>query len=364
MPSNPSPARRGAAPAEPRRLEDFAVYVGFTSTDAVLSVRGELDASTAPTLHNLLRGLVESGHTALVIDLTSVRFLGAGGLGVIASTGGVLRAAGGTLTLRSPLPRIREILKLTGISERVPIEDVDAPLGLRADLARVAWAPTRNDITDAKLLGIVAMASASVDGADGVSVSLERHGRLTTVAASNDTVLRMDDHQYETGEGPCVAAATVGADFGIDSLADESRWPAFVPRAIGEGIASVISTPLVVTGRSIGALNMYSSATHAFGSHQLELATLFAAHAADVLAGDDGEIADAEMDARIGDALRSRATLSLAQGVLMARHRLTADEAAAVLHRSARGLGTTTLAQATDIVASTADGADHERTAG
>jgi anti-anti-sigma factor len=358
VPSHP-PSTTMPAPAlaQSRCLEDFAVHVDFTVSDTVTSVRGELDAHTAPTLHNLLRGLVDSGHTALVIDLAAVTFIGAGGLGVIASTGSAVRALGGSVTLRSPTRQARRILEITGISQRVLIEDTDAPTGLRADLARVAWAPTRNDIMDAKLLGIVALASVAVAGADGVSVSIERHGRLTTVAASNDTVLRMDDHQYDTGEGPCVAAASDGADFAIDSLPDESRWPAFVPRALDEGIGSILSTPLRSTERSIGALNIYSSAAHAFGSQQRELAAVFAAHAADVVAGGDGEITDEEMDARIGEALSSRAMLSLAQGVLMARHGLTADEAAAVLHRDARGFGTTTLARAADVVASTVDNA-------
>ena len=58
-----------------------------------------------------------------------------------------------------------------------------------------------------------------MDGADGVSVTLERNGRLATVASSNDTVMRMDDHQYETGEGPCLSAAAEGHWFHIESLA-------------------------------------------------------------------------------------------------------------------------------------------------
>lgn len=351
------PAARSHGTAVPRNgsLEDFAVQVGFTSTDAVISVRGELDAHTAPTLHSVIRGLIELGHRHLVIDLAAVTFLGAGGLGVLASGRSVLRSADGSLTLRSPGRQARRILDVTGISQRVPIEDADAPVGLRADLALVAWAPTHNDVTDAKLLGVVALASDAIEGADGVSVSLGRHGRLTTVAASDQTVLRMDDHQYDTGEGPCVSAATAGADFGIDSLADEARWPTFVPRAVADGIASILSTPIVANGKPVGALNMYSSTANAFGAQQRGLASAFATFAAELIAGSDFGVTDEEVDVRISEALRSRAVLSLAQGVLMSRHRLTVDEAAAVLHRTARGLGVTTLAQAADVVASTFD---------
>ncbi len=84
---------------------------------------------------------------------------------------------------------------------------------------------------DAALRLVTLLAGATVEGADGVSVTLERNGRLSTVASTNDTVRLMDDHQYATGEGPCLAAAAQGHWFHSESLAEEDRWPAFVPRA-------------------------------------------------------------------------------------------------------------------------------------
>ena len=336
-------------------LELFAVQVGFTAEQAVVGIRGDLDARTAPTLHNILVGLAESGHHTMVLDLAATSFLGAGGLGVIAQMGKLLEDFGGALTLRHPPTRVSRLLDITGISSRVLIETADRPDDLQSDLKRVVWNTTRNDVTDATLMSIVALTSVSVDGADGASVSLNRHGRLMTVAASDDTVLRMDDHQYATGEGPCVSASSDGEGYEIPSLADEERWPAFVPRALGEGIASIISTPLVAGQRTIGALNIYSNTAHVFGGAQRELAAIIATHTAHVAADTGPEFTDEQMDARINLALHSRSVLALAQGVLIARHRLTPDEATAVLHRSARGAGTSTLAEAAGIVASATD---------
>ena len=95
------------------------------------------------------------------------------------------------------------------------------------------------DVVDAALRLVTALADATVDNADGVSVTLERHGRLMTVAASNDKVLTMDRHQYETGEGPCLDAKANGRWYYIESLDDESRWPTFVPLARGRVRVSV-----------------------------------------------------------------------------------------------------------------------------
>lgn len=333
-------------------LADFAVLIDFAETTAVVSVRGDLDAHTAPTLGGLLGSLVDDGHHRITLDLAPLTFIGAGGLGVIAGTAGRLRQLGGALTLRGPRAQARRILDLTGISQRVAIEHGPVP-GLRADLARAAWRPTASDLVDDKLRQLVSLASAAVVGADGVSVSLARHGRISTVAASNDTVMRMDDHQYATHQGPCLSAAAEGLRFDIASLPDEDRWPAFVPLAIAEGIASILSTPLMADDGPIGALNIYSNTAGAFGQHQRELAVVFATHASQIADGTNAELTDEQLDARIADALQSRTVLALAQGILMARNRVTADEASAVLHRSARDAGTSALLQATGVVAST-----------
>ena len=68
--------------------------------------------------------------------------------------------------------------------------------GLSADLARVGAKPNSATI-DAALRLVTLLAGATVEGADGVSVTLERNGRLSTVASTNDTVRLMDDHQYD-----------------------------------------------------------------------------------------------------------------------------------------------------------------------
>src|SRR4029450_355599 len=90
---------------------------------------------------------------------------------------------------------------------------------------------TVDAVLDAALQVVATLAQATIHGADGVSVTLERHGRMATVASSDDTMLRMDELQYETGEGPCLTAAAVGRPFHVPALADDQRWPNFAPRA-------------------------------------------------------------------------------------------------------------------------------------
>lgn len=353
MPISPlSTAERAPRRAE-GRLGAFAVRIDFAETSVVVAVRGELDALTAPMIRAIADTLEEQGHTRITLDLSSVTFLAAGGLGLIAGIAAQLRRAGGDLTLRSPSAQVRRMLDITGLGGRIVVDDPAPRLALHADLVRSAWRPTRDDVVDEKLRKVVTIAAKAIVGADGVSVSLKRDDRVKTVAASNDTVLRMDDHQYETGEGPCLSAAADGVPFDIERLTDEQRWPAFVPLAISEGIASILSTPLLADTGSIGALNIYSNTAAAFGAHQRELAAAFATHASEIVAGADLGITEEELDVRIADALQSRTVLALAQGILMARSHVDADQASAVLHRAARDAGTSALSEATDVVAST-----------
>jgi len=361
------------------RFGEFAVAVDFDSDRTVLEVGGEVDMLTAPTLSGLLGVLVDQGHPNLLLDLAALTFLDAAGLGVIVAASSRLQESGRLLTLRSVPAQTQRILDLTGVSELVQIDTSDpnvtalgaeqrsgdhsrpvasASADLSSDLARIGSVPASNAVIDAALRLVTALASDTVEGADGVSVSLERHGRVATVASSNQTVQRMDDHQYETGEGPCLAAAAEGRWFHIEALAEENRWPAFVPLAIEEGIASILSTPLMVAERPLGALNIYSNTERAFGPHQQELAALFATQASQILADAAADVTDEQMAKRFAAALAAREVIAQAQGVLMARHNITAAGAAASLRRAARTAEVPVRSHAATVVASTRNDAD------
>jgi hypothetical protein len=86
---------------------------------------------------------------------------------------------------------------------------------------------------------VVALAHATLPGADGV-VSLRRQGRLTTVASTDKTVVQTDGDQYATGQGPCLSAAQEGHQLYIGSLAEETRWPDLIRRALDEGFGSIL----------------------------------------------------------------------------------------------------------------------------
>jgi len=187
--------------------------------------------------------------------------------------------------------------------------------------------PFDQEVVDGALRLVVELARALVEGADGVSVSLRRHGRLSTVAASDQIILEMDADQYSTGEGPCVDASVLGQRFHAESLDLETRWPAFTPQARGLGINAILSSPLKAFEEPVGALNIYSRTPQAFDAKAQAAAAVFAKKASVILSDAGTGMRDTQMAYRYQDALRSRKSITLATGVLMEREGVDEDEA-------------------------------------
>lgn len=339
----------------------FGLTTRYSGRQVVLALRGEVDKLTAPTFASVLDALFDDGRRDIVVDVAELDFMDASGLGVIGPMSCRLHDDGGALTVRSPSPMVRRILEITEMGdliERRPPDAKSLTLGPEQrtgdastlvtdasletdaqDAVRLSAFPVGNAVIDATLRLVTALARATIGGADGVSVSLTRHGQLTTVAASDETIAQMDRDQYATGEGPCLSAAAEGHWFHAESLADETRWSHFVPRAIEEGIASILATPLMVSAQPVGSLNIYSNTDHAFGPLDQELAALFASQASSILAEARTDMTTEEVALRLREALITRQVIAHAEGVIMGQQSISADAAYANLRQSAKRTG-------------------------
>jgi anti-anti-sigma factor len=350
----------------------FSVTVGFEGTTAVLGVRGEVGMVRAPELGAVL-GAVIDRHRAVVLDLVELDSLDASGLAVIAQGASRLRQSGGELTIRWPSSTIHRPFALTGLDAlrlelpepnrshlgaEQPLDGPElvppsAPPGLVGQRRTVTAVPADHDVVDGALRLVVALARATVGGADGVSVSLRRHGQLATVAATDQTISDMDADQYATGEGPCVDASGEGRWFHAESLGTETRWPAFTPRARALGINAILSSPLLTKDRPVGALNIYSRSVAAFGPKDQELAAVFASEASTILASAAVDVTDEQLAAGVGESLRIRQIIAQAEGVIMEREGIGEEAAYTVLRDFSQRSNRPLRERARDVVAST-----------
>ncbi|SFW80662.1 GAF and ANTAR domain-containing protein [Amycolatopsis australiensis] len=189
---------------------------------------------------------------------------------------------------------------------------------------------------------VVGAAKAIIPGADLVSVTLREPGGTYRTPVETDAIaVRLDQLQYDHGEGPCVESARPdGPAIGwSQDLAHEPRWPKFGPGAAALGYHSVLATALIPdTDRTSGALNVYSSRPDAFDNRAVDLALLLATHASLALAHTQA-VEAAELEAaHLRRAIESRDVIGQAKGILMQRRGITADEAFDVLRRASQDL--------------------------
>jgi anti-anti-sigma factor len=331
----------------------FEITTSFEGPDATLTLRGSIENLAAFDLAAALDATIDRHPTSVLLDLSELDYVGAAGLVAVANAEKRLEEVGARLTIRSPSALVARMLGMVEVAELNRDERAlpdhrhlgpeqlgasagtqrDAPRVSTQDLRRITAMPTDPEVVDGALGLVVELAYACVGGADGVSVSLLRHGVLRTVAASDQIIMSMDADQYATGEGPCVDASVQGHWFHAESLDRETRWPSFTPRARELGIKAILSSPLKAFDEPVGALNIYSRTASAFEVKDQEVAGVFAQKASVILSDARVGVSDAQMASRFTQALRNREIVSLAKGVIMEREGVDEDEAFSILMR-------------------------------
>jgi GAF domain-containing protein len=137
----------------------------------------------------------------------------------------------------------------------------------------------------------------------------------------------VDTIQYGLGEGPCLLAVSTRQTQTSGSLSGEARWPRFGPRVGRLGVHSVLSLPLLLSDRVIGALNVYAHPKHAFSTEAVRIGELFARPAAVSVHNSQVLARSQRLAAQFEQALTSRSTIDQALGVLMTRTGASPGEA-------------------------------------
>jgi GAF domain-containing protein len=194
-------------------------------------------------------------------------------------------------------------------------------------LARVTKLLRTQRTLPAKLETVVALAKETVANCDAAGIALLIEGEPTSVAVSDRLTVEVDLVQYETGQGPCLAAMDGSNVIRIDVLERDSRFTRFAPGALALDINSVLSIPLVAGGRTVGALNLYSRRENAFDRESEEVARPLADHAAEVISTSPLYAYSLDMVEGLVESMETQALIGQATGVIMADEGRTGDEA-------------------------------------
>ena len=181
------------------------------------------------------------------------------------------------------------------------------------------------------------LAVVTIEACDFAGIFLVRGGELETAAHTDPLAVEIDGLQQRFGEGPCLDAVVHGVTLYADELADDPRWSEFGPEAVGRGIRSVLAVPLFGNG-TLGALNLYARFPQAFGAVDRARGLLLAALgglAASAARTHEDEARRAE---NLQAALVTRELIGQAQGILIERERITADQAFGILRQASQHL--------------------------
>src|SRR5919107_572779 len=133
-----------------------------------------------------------------------------------------------------------------------------------ADAARDLQGETGAQDTMDKAVQLAVTMIAACESA-GISLVHRGQRRIDTPAATSPTALKVDELQYELGQGPCLSAISDEEVVYSADLAREERWDAWGPRtAEVTGIRSMLCFRLFTNEHTVGALNLYASQPEAF----------------------------------------------------------------------------------------------------
>ncbi len=195
----------------------------------------------------------------------------------------------------------------------------------------------RGQSLDALLKRVVDLSKDVMPGEPEASILAMVKDRPTTVVSTGDLATRLDETQYAKGHGPCMHAATTGELTEIPDTRIETRWADYSRRAAEEGNLSSLSVPLPIDDDMVGALNIYARRPHAFDEQSRADALRFGPYAGVALSNIHAYSSARDLAANMQAALESRAVIDQAKGILMERHKITADQAFQLLaHASMR----------------------------
>ncbi len=212
-------------------------------------------------------------------------------------------------------------------------------------IAHAANQMHRAATVDDTLEVIVRSAAEALPTFDHIGVStVEKSGEIITRASTSALVLELDGLQYSLREGPCVTSMDGDDVVPAPHIAEDPRWPHYLPGALRHGLRSQLGVRLHLDDHgTIGGLNLYSTTSDEISPDDVVVAAFFATHASLAL----GKARHVES---LNQAVSTRQEVGKAIGILMERYDIDDKAAHAFLWRASSHTNTKVRTIAADLV--------------
>jgi GAF domain-containing protein len=233
--------------------------------------------------------------------------------------------------------------------EQTTSTNEDSAVASAAAFTEVARNLFLADSVEDGLARAVDLSVITIEACEFAGAFLREGDEVTARACTDPVVAEADALQLSTGEGPCLDAIAHKLTFYSGELGSDSRWPKFGPGAAAMGMRSLLSLPVTADG-TFGALNLYARYPQAYGvldrARGLLLASMAGFACSTALSHEEEQHRSENLHA----ALVTRELIGQAQGILIERERITADQAFHILREASQHLNVKLREVARDLV--------------
>ena len=170
----------------------------------------------------------------------------------------------------------------------------------------------------------------AIPGCDRAILTDRSSGTVETVAG--DAELGFDP----IAAGPVVEAVTFGEPRRLDDVTTDQRWPSFGAQLANAGYLSCVALPLSTQNDDTAVLTLLSRAPNQFADTAYDVVLLLTLHAGAALDNASLFRDSNQLIAQLRTALRTRALVGRAQGLLMRHFGCDSDQGFTALRRASQ----------------------------
>jgi transcriptional regulator with GAF, ATPase, and Fis domain len=212
----------------------------------------------------------------------------------------------------------------------VPHHSDEATTGVFRSLSELVYS---SDDFDEVYRAIVSAAPRLVAGCDHASLMLRGNDRFLTVAASDDVAHTIDTYERELGEGPCLDAIVDASVYHDADLTDGSPWPRLTERVLATTpVRSMAGFRLLAGDQKSGALNLFSDRPGGLDQDSVTQGIVLASFVTVALMAADQR----RTATTLREGLASNREIGKAIGLMMAFHKISDEEAFAMLRKASQ----------------------------
>ena len=191
---------------------------------------------------------------------------------------------------------------------------------------------------------------------DGLSISTFGHILAAeTISASDPKSFRLDELQFDLGEGPCWDALETAKPVLEPDIRERPNhvWPAFSEAIIAENFGALFAFPLMLGPLRIGAIDLYTNQPYRLGEQDIQHVEILATVVSRMVLNRALRLSESDLVGEADTATRrafSRREIHQATGMVLAQLGIPAADAFLVIQGHAFAAGRSMLDISSEII--------------